>query len=126
MPRTMKPGRTAAAVLLAARAACQPKGTLDRSQVEYVTVEGRRLELRMAPTDAKGEYRVLTAHMTIVVGPHPEVERNRVTAHNLAGARASRPASCLSESGILMEVGRQRKPWRTTLAFEGLGRILRP
>ena len=41
-----------------------PKGTLDRSQVETVRVEGRLYEVRVAPAEVEGEYRLL-----IVRGP---------------------------------------------------------
>ena len=78
MLRMTTPCRAAAAGMLAALAACDnPKGTLDRSQVEYMTVEGRRFEIRMAPTDVAGEYRVLAVRATIAVNPDPEAERNR-------------------------------------------------
>jgi hypothetical protein len=78
MLQIVNPCRAGAALLLAALAACdQPKGTLDRSQVEYVTVEGRRFEVRMAPTDVPGEYRVLAVRATIAIDPDPEAERNR-------------------------------------------------
>jgi len=71
--------RAAGLVVLAALialGACNPKGTLDRSQVEYITVEGRRYEVRVAPTDIKDEYRMLTVRATLVVDPNPEAERN--------------------------------------------------
>ena len=78
MRRMAHPGRAVAAGMLAALAACDnPKGTLDRSQVEYMTVEGRRFEVRMAPTDVPGEYRVLAVRATIVVDPDPAAERAR-------------------------------------------------
>jgi hypothetical protein len=57
---------------LTALGACNAKGTLDRSQVEYMTVEGRRYEVRVAPTDIKDEYRMLTVRATLVVDPIPK------------------------------------------------------
>jgi len=71
--------RAAGLVVLAALialGACNPKGTLDGSQVEYMTVEGRRYEVRVAPTDIKDEYRMLTVRATLVVDPNAEAERN--------------------------------------------------
>ena len=54
-----------------------PKGALEGSQVEYMTVDGRRFEVRIAPTDVRGEYRILAVRATIAVNPDPETERNR-------------------------------------------------
>lgn len=76
----MNPSPVAGALMFAALVflgACLPKGTLEGSQVEYMTVEGRRFEVRIAPTDVKGEYRVLAVRATIAVNPDPEAERNR-------------------------------------------------
>ena len=42
-----------------------------------MTVDGRRYEVRIAPTDIKGEYRVFAVRATIAVNPDPETERNR-------------------------------------------------
>ncbi len=61
-------------------AACNDKGSLDRSQVEYVKVEGRRYEVRIAPTTVEGEYRMLIVRATLVVNPDPELERSRAMA----------------------------------------------
>jgi hypothetical protein len=57
--------------------ACTPKGTLDRSQVETVRVDGRLYEVRVAPAEAEGEYRLLIVRATIVVDPDPELESQR-------------------------------------------------
>ena len=59
--------------------ACNDKGTLDRTQVEYVRVEGRRYEVRIASTTAEGEYRMLIVRATLVVNPDPELERSRAS-----------------------------------------------
>jgi hypothetical protein len=62
--------------------ACHDKGTLERSRVETVRVEGRRFEVRVAPADAEGEFRMLVVRATIVLNPDPEAERSR--AENVA------------------------------------------
>lgn len=75
------PGAIRAAMLSApaalAIAACNDKGTLDRSQVEYMRVEGRRFEVRLAPTDTEREFRLLVVRATLVIDPDPEAERSR-------------------------------------------------
>jgi hypothetical protein len=58
-------------------AACTPKGTLDRSQVEKVRVDGRLYEVRIAPAEVEGEYRLLVVRATIVVNPDPQLESER-------------------------------------------------
>jgi len=60
-----------------ALAACAPKGTLDRSQVEMVRVDGRRYEVRIAPAEVEGEYRLLVVRATLVVNPDPQLESER-------------------------------------------------
>lgn len=71
----------AAAIALLASAvsvsACQEKATLDRSRVEMVTVEGRKFEVRIAPTGAPDEYRILVVRATLVVNPDAERESER-------------------------------------------------
>ena len=79
--------------------ACAPKGTLEGSQVEYMTVEGRRFELRMAPTEIKGEYRVLAVRATIAVNPDPETERNR----DWVVAKAVMDRTCKDRSYTVLE-----------------------
>ena len=59
-------------------AACAPKGTLDRSQVEMVRVDGRRYEVRIAPAEVEGEYRLLVVRGTIAVNPDPQLESQRL------------------------------------------------
>jgi hypothetical protein len=59
-------------------AACTtPKGTLDRSEVETVKVDGRLYEVRVASTGVEGEYRLLLVRGTIVVDPDPDLESQR-------------------------------------------------
>jgi hypothetical protein len=55
-----------------------PKGTLDRSQVETVRVEGRLYEVRVAPAEVEGEYRLLIVRGTIVIDPDPQRESERL------------------------------------------------
>jgi hypothetical protein len=58
--------------------ATTPKGTLDRSQVETVKVEGRLYEVRVAPAEVEGEYRLLIVRGTIVVNPDQQLESQRL------------------------------------------------
>jgi hypothetical protein len=62
---------------LAALTACNDKGTLDRTQVEYMRVDGRRFEVRVTPADDVGVYRLLVVRATLVIDPDPEAERSR-------------------------------------------------
>ena len=57
--------------------ACNDKGTLDRTQVEYVTVAGRRYEVRISPAIAESEYRMLVVRATLVINPDPGNEHER-------------------------------------------------
>jgi hypothetical protein len=73
----------AASAAVLGLAGCYDKGTLDRSRVELVRVDGRRFEVRVAPApDAEGEFRMLVVRATIVINPNPEAERSR--AENVA------------------------------------------
>ena len=56
------------------------KATLDRTQVEYVTKEGRRFEVRLVSADAAGEYRMLVVRASTVINPDPEGEYQRTWA----------------------------------------------
>jgi len=58
-------------------AACNDKGTLERSQVEIIRVEGRRYEVRLAPTDIPDTYRLMIVRATLVIDPEPDTERSR-------------------------------------------------
>jgi hypothetical protein len=73
--------KTVAAIALLtsslAVSACQEKATLDRSRVEMVTVEGRRFEVRIAPTGVPDEFRMLVVRATLVVNPDPDLESER-------------------------------------------------
>ena len=70
------------ALIAVALAACTttattPKGTLAGSQVETVKVEGRLYEVRVAPAEVEGEYRLLVVRATLVVNPDPQLESER-------------------------------------------------
>ena len=64
---------TAACVL----AGCQPLGTLEGSNVEPMTVDGRKFEVRMTSTDTPDEYRLLIYRATMVLEPDRELEYDR-------------------------------------------------
>jgi hypothetical protein len=73
----LKRALLAALAALTLAACTTPKGTLDRSEVETVKVDGRLYEVRVAPTGAEGEYRLLLVRGTIVIDPDPELESQR-------------------------------------------------
>jgi hypothetical protein len=56
---------------------CYQKGSLEGSRAEVVKVEGRRFEVRVAPTGTPDEYRVLIIRATMVVNPDSELEMAR-------------------------------------------------
>ena len=67
------------AVAVLVLAACTTtKGTLDRSRVETVRVDGRLYEVRVAPAEVEGEYRLLVVRGTIVIDPDPQRESQRL------------------------------------------------
>jgi hypothetical protein len=65
------------AVTATLTAACYDKATLEKSRTHVVTVEGRKFEVRVTPTDVANEYRMLIVRATLVVRPDPERERER-------------------------------------------------
>jgi hypothetical protein len=67
-----------AVVALVLTACATPKGTLDRSQVETVRVDGRLYEVRVAPAEVEGQYRLLLVRGTIVIDPDPQLESQRL------------------------------------------------
>jgi len=67
-----------ALVALVLTACATPKGTLDRSQVETVKVDGRLYEVRVAPAEVEGEYRLLVVRGTITIHPDPQLESQRL------------------------------------------------
>lgn len=59
-------------------AGCYQVGSLPRTQVEPITVEGRKFEVRLRPTDAApNQWRLEVNRSTIVVNPDYEVESIR-------------------------------------------------
>ena len=87
MSAATKARALALAVVASGLAACATtKGTLDRSQVETVRVDGRLYEVRVAPAEVEGEYRLLVVRGTIVVNPDPQLE-NRKAGRALADQR---------------------------------------
>lgn len=67
----------AAAVALLPLAGCYQVGSLEGSQVETVKVNGRRFEVRVAPTGNPNEWRMLIVRATLVVNPDQELEMAR-------------------------------------------------
>jgi len=70
---------TATAVLLAG---CYKVDSLQGTQAEAITVEGRKFTVRVAPTGAPNQYRLLVQRATMVIGPDYELESDR--ARNVA------------------------------------------
>lgn len=61
-----------------AQAACvTSKGALEGSRAETVRVDGRLYEVRIAPAENAGEYRLLLVRGTVVVDPDPKLESER-------------------------------------------------
>ena len=75
----MRQRALSAALAALVLAACTPKSSIDRSQVEIMRVEGRRYEVRVASTGVEGEWRLLIVRATLVIDPDPERERTRNT-----------------------------------------------
>ena len=79
MSAATKARALALAVVAFGLAACATtKGMLDRSQVETVRVDGRLYEVRVAPAEVEGEYRLLVVRGTIVVNPDSQLESQRL------------------------------------------------
>jgi hypothetical protein len=59
-------------------AGCHQVGSLDGTQVEPITVEGRKFQVRLRPTDvAPNQWRLEINRATIVVNPESELEGDR-------------------------------------------------
>jgi hypothetical protein len=59
-------------------AGCHETGSLEGSQVEPITVDGRRFEVRLRRTDvAPDQWRLVINRATMVVGPDYELEGDR-------------------------------------------------
>jgi hypothetical protein len=70
--------RTAlAAFFLVGLSGCYGVGTLDGTQKETVKVDGRRFDVRIAPTGTPNEYRMLIVRSTLVIDPDPDLEMQR-------------------------------------------------
>jgi len=69
------PALAAAALLLAG---CYEVGSLEGTQVEPITVEGRKFQVRLRPTNvAPNQWRLEVNRATMVVNPDYEVESIR-------------------------------------------------
>ena len=58
-------------------AGCYQVGSLEGTQVEPMTVEGRKFEVRLTRTGAPNEWRLQINRATMVVGPDYELEGDR-------------------------------------------------
>ena len=99
----MKPATTTCAVLLTGLAlmACEEQRTIDRTQAEYTTVEGRRIEVRVQSTNVANEYRLLAVRDTIVIDPDPQNERRR----GMLAARQFMKRTCKGATAEVLEEG---------------------
>ncbi len=75
--KSIKPKAITAVMLLLALGGCYQVGSLEGSQVETVKVEGRKFEVRVAPTGNPNEWRMLIIRATLVINPDPELEMAR-------------------------------------------------
>ena len=57
--------------------ACAPKASLDDTQVEMVTVDARKYEVRLGSTGTPDEYRMLIVRATLVINADDELEAQR-------------------------------------------------
>jgi len=78
----MRLGILCLAASAALLAGCYKVDSLQGTQAEPITVEGRKFTVRVAPTGAPNQYRLLVQRATIVVGPDYELESDR--ARNVA------------------------------------------
>jgi hypothetical protein len=72
--------RLAVAVVLAigALAGCsEQQRPLAGSSAQYLTVEGKRIQVRISPFGGPGEYRLMAARDAMVIDPDVEKERTR-------------------------------------------------
>jgi hypothetical protein len=68
---------TMVAVAFGLAACVTSKAALEGSRVETVRVDGRLYEVRIAPAETTGEYRLLLVRGTVVVDPDPKLESER-------------------------------------------------
>ena len=97
-----------AAILIASLSlvACSPKASLDGTQVEMVTVDGRKYEVRLGSTGTPNEYRMLIVRATLVINADSENETERaqnVYPRFIERTCKGRPHKILSE-GLSQEV----------------------
>jgi hypothetical protein len=63
-------------------AGCYKVDSLEGTQAEPITVEGRKFTVRVAPTGTPDQYRLLVQRSTMVINPDYELESDR--ARNVA------------------------------------------
>ncbi len=69
--------RAAALAISLSLVACAQKASLDDTQVEMVTVDARKYEVRLGSTGTPGEYRMLIVRATLVINADSENEAER-------------------------------------------------
>ena len=78
----MKPGILSLAATAALLAGCYKVDSLEGTQAEAITVEGRKFTVRVGPTGTPNQYRLLVQRSTMVINPDYELEGDR--ARNVA------------------------------------------
>jgi len=79
--------------------ACNDVVGLPGSEAQPITVGGQKMQVRVAPTEQPGMYRLVAQRTTIVVNADPDLERER-------GYRAARPymeQQCHGPYDVVME-----------------------
>ena len=78
----MKRGLLCLAATSALLAGCYKVDSLEGTQAEAITVEGRKFTVRVGPTGTPNQYRLLVQRSTMVINPDYELEGDR--ARNVA------------------------------------------
>ena len=78
----MKIGIICLAGAAALLAGCYKVDSLQGTQAETITVDARKFTVRVGPTGAPNQYRLLVQRATMVIGPDYELEGDR--ARNVA------------------------------------------
>jgi hypothetical protein len=78
----MKLGVICLAATATLLAGCYKVDSLEGTQAEPITVEGRKFTVRVGSTGAPNQYRLLVQRSTMVIGPDYELETDR--ARNVA------------------------------------------
>jgi hypothetical protein len=73
----MKVGMLCLAATAALLAGCYKVDSLEGTQAEPITVEGRKFTVRVAPTGTPNQYRLLVQRATMVINPDYESETIR-------------------------------------------------